>query len=183
MHKTENEIYLKKNLTLVGMPGCGKSTIGQICAEMCGLEFYDSDEIIENEQGCKISAIFSEKGETYFRKLESDAIIGKLNQQNKQFILSTGGGAMMTPDLCKYMLENSDVIFLNASIETLWQHIKEEHQSRPLLTNDGAPKDKLKALLDKRLSTYLLAHLTITCDDKTPEQIAQIIAKRLITNE
>ena len=75
---------------LVGYMGCGKSTLGREMARRLGYEFVDTDNFIEEQQGKKISAIFAEEGEDYFRKLEREAVKSLKGRDN--VIVSTGGG-------------------------------------------------------------------------------------------
>ncbi|WDU84289.1 shikimate kinase [Caloramator sp. Dgby_cultured_2] len=63
-----------KNISLIGMPGCGKTTIGRILAEGLGYYFVDLDEYIENKSGMRIDYIFENFGEKFFRKLESESL-------------------------------------------------------------------------------------------------------------
>ena len=78
-------------IALVGYMGSGKSTVGKLLSERMSIPFIDLDKVIETREGKTIAALFGEKGETYFRQLESNALIEILSQ-NTPFILATGGG-------------------------------------------------------------------------------------------
>ena len=79
-----------KNIILVGMPGCGKTTMGKKLAQQLGLQFFDCDIEITKKQGKSISQIFEEYGEKYFRSLETETIKSQLPKEN--CVISTGGG-------------------------------------------------------------------------------------------
>ena len=102
---------MSANIILVGMPACGKSTIGAFLAEKLNYIFIDTDTLIEKTKGLSISDIFKQYSEDYFRKLEYDII--KLvcsNGQNK--IISVGGGAFENPDSRSTLLNFGKVFYL-----------------------------------------------------------------------
>ena len=80
------------NIILIGMPGSGKTTLGKIVAKELGLAFYDSDKVIENNQGKTVLEIFSEMGEGYFRDLETETLSSLASLDNA--VISTGGGVV-----------------------------------------------------------------------------------------
>ena len=80
-----------KNLTLTGMMGVGKSTIGKILAKKLEYKFVDVDRLIEKKEGLSINSIFKSKGESYFRKIEKEITMTELNRSNA--VISLGGGA------------------------------------------------------------------------------------------
>ena len=82
-----------KNIVLLGMMGSGKSTIGYLLSNKINSDFYDIDKIIEEEEGLKITEIFENKGENYFRKIE-EKICLKILKFNKK-IISLGGGSFL----------------------------------------------------------------------------------------
>lgn len=119
----------KRNVVLVGMPGCGKSTIGKEIARVLNMEFLDTDELIREKAGKEIPRIFAEEGEKYFRDLESDVIFKIAPLQGK--VIATGGGAVLREKNVSYLKGNGDIIFLDAPLETL-----RATKDRPLSSND-----------------------------------------------
>ena len=107
----------RMNITLVGMPGCGKSTVGRTLAELTGREFIDLDDYITEKAGCPIPEIFAEKGEPYFRDLESECLaeISKLSG----YVLSMGGGTPIRAKNRRMIRQNSTVIWLKRDITAL----------------------------------------------------------------
>ena len=133
---------------LVGLPGAGKSTVGQYLAKELTYSFCDLDQIIEKNDGRLITRIFSEDGEASFRLKEKDAL-RSISQE--KVVVATGGGAPCFHENMKWMNDNGFTVFLNPSIETIVERIIEETH-RPLMQGD--PKKKLLELLSSREVYY-----------------------------
>ena len=86
-----------KNLTLTGMMGVGKTTIGKILAKKLDYKFIDVDKLIEDKEGLSISFIFKNKSESYFRKVENEMTFAELKKDNS--VISLGGGAFLNMHL------------------------------------------------------------------------------------
>ena len=138
---------INKNIVLIGVTGCGKSTIGSLLAEKLQLPFYDVDEYIEKNQGESIKNIFI-KGESYFRKIESLALEEILNKVGFK-VISTGGGVVKIHKNMELFLGNFIVVFLNRNIEAIMQDI--DVSNRPLLSADLS---KLYEIYEERLPLY-----------------------------
>ena len=146
------------NIVLVGMPGAGKTFVGNKLAKLLAhFTYVDTDEIIEKETGMSIAEIFEENSEKYFRIIESQ-VIKDLSEKRNQ-IISIGGGAFNNDENVRLLKKNSLVFYLRAPIEELLSRIKNETH-RPLL-NDENPKLKLKTLLKKREKNFLKANFII----------------------
>jgi shikimate kinase len=137
---------LNKNIVLIGMPGCGKTTIGKILAEKLKIEFCDVDKYIEKTQGKSIPDIFK-NGEDYFRKIESEAVEEISSLWPK--IISTGGGVVKNFHNIKLLKKNGIIVFINRPLEKIISDV--DTQSRPLL-KDG--KEKLYKLFEERYFLY-----------------------------
>ena len=107
-----------KNIVLIGMPGCGKTTIGKLLASKLNKKFIDLDDYIESENGCSIPDIFK-NGEECFRKLESKAV-EKISVE-KNIIIATGGG----------VIKNGIVVFIDRPLENIISDV--DISGRPLL--------------------------------------------------
>ncbi len=121
-HSKAESIYrellnLKRNIVLIGMPSCGKTTVGKLLSEELSRPFFDSDEIIIEKSGREISDIFKTDGEETFRKLESDTI-SELSGKTGS-IISTGGGAVLNPENILALLKNGKIYFLDRPLEKL----------------------------------------------------------------
>ncbi len=152
------------NIILVGMPGCGKTTIGKALAKRFNREFVDTDDLIEKEAGKTIPEIFKEQGEKGFRGIESEVIksVGK----EKSLVIATGGGVVVTPQNFDALRQNGTVIFINRDVNVL------PKEGRPLsLRND------LEEMLKKRLPLYRkICHYEV-CGDGSLEEVENSIAE------
>ena len=105
------------NILFIGMPGCGKTTIGRCLAELTDREFLDTDEIIEMKTGMRIPEIFEKHGEAHFRKLETEVLREVSRESGK--IIATGGGVVTVPGNLDLIRQNSICIFLDREKEKL----------------------------------------------------------------
>ena len=138
---------INKNIVLIGVTGCGKSTIGSLLAEKLQLPFYDVDGYIEKKQGKSIKDIFI-KGESYFRKIESLALEEIVNKGGFK-VISTGGGVVKIHKNMELFLGDFIVVFLNRNIQAIMQDI--DVSNRPLLSADLS---KLYEIYEERLPLY-----------------------------
>ena len=107
----------KQNVVLTGMPSSGKTTIGKLIAKKLGRPFYDTDDLIEERAGEKIPKIFEEKGEKYFRLLETEAI--KSVSDKTGAVIATGGGAPTVKENVTELKKNGKIIFIDRSPDKL----------------------------------------------------------------
>ena len=135
-----------KNIVLIGMPGCGKTTLGKILNKELSMEFYDMDNYIERKTDKKISELF-EKGENYFRDIESLAC--EELSKNKNVIISTGGGVIKRKENIDFLKENGIVIFIDRSVDDIIGDV--DISKRPLL-KEG--KEKVLKLYEERYLLY-----------------------------
>lgn len=136
-----------KNIVLIGISGCGKTTIGKLLAKKLKLPFYDVDIYIEKEQEKSIKEIFL-NGEEYFRKIESLALEEIVNKGGCK-VISTGGGVVKNSKNMEYFGTDFIVIFLNRSIEAIARDVNVDN--RPLLSGDLS---KIYELYEQRLPLY-----------------------------
>ena len=157
----------KENVVLTGMPGSGKSTVGRLLS-IEGYEFVDTDAEIEKRCGCSIRELISQRGETFFRDLESE-VIREVSAHSGR-IISTGGGAILRPENVRCLKRNGCLFFLDASLSRLG-----ETADRPLSNT----REKLERLYNDRLPIYNATADLRVPDMETPEaEAAYIIAKR-----
>ena len=159
------------NISLIGMMGSGKTTIGKLLAKELSYSFVDTDALIVKNENRSINDIFANSGESYFRNIESNILKDALNNQNQ--IISTGGGIIKSDNNIKLLKDKSIVIYLEADEETLFNRLKED-TTRPLL-NVSDIKEKIKVLLSERQEKYKQAHYTITTENKEPNEITKEI--------
>jgi len=160
-----------RNIFLVGFMGAGKSTVGKILAYKIGYEFLDADKVIEDRAGTTITDIFAEHGEPYFRDMESETT-ESLASGDKQ-VIATGGGVVQRDRNWDAMKSNGITIYLKASVETIWERIKDD-TSRPLLQVEN-PVETARELLNKRTPMYEKADIIVLTDNLSLEQAADEI--------
>ena len=164
-----------KNIILTGMMGSGKTTVGKELAVLLNCNFIDLDEIIEKKYG-KISDIFAQKGEAYFREAETQEL--KNLKEKEKFVLSTGGGIILKDENIEILKKIGQVFYLSAKSETIYGRIKNQNH-RPLL-NTKNPKKSIEEILNKRLEQYEKSGEKIITDNKSTKEIAGEIYEKLV---
>ncbi len=177
-----------RHIFLVGLSGSGKSTVGRILAERLGRPLLDIDALIEKESGERITTIFTQRGEGYFRDYESREL-KKAVQGTDGAIIVTGGGAVVRPENRALMAEQGTRIFLQVEPHIALQRLQTQQQTalaqgeapevRPLLAGPD-PLATLQQLLSARLAWYAEAELTCCTGEKKPERVVQEVIAMLI---
>jgi shikimate kinase len=157
--------------------GVGKTTIGKLVATKLHREFIDIDEVIEKEYKMPVSQIFTEFGESEFRNREK-SLIASLAEQ-KQKVISVGGGAFLQEEIREICLSSCNVICLELSLEAWKDRLELIIDSRPVLK--GKSIEEMEELFYKRQDIYLNHHLKISTDYKSAEEIADQIVGKLIS--
>lgn len=167
-----------KRIILIGYMGAGKTTIGKELAKDLGLPFYDLDWYIESRMRKKISEIFAERGEEGFRVIERNMLHEVAEFED--VVISCGGGTPCFFDNMEYMNENSDVIYLKATPEVLYDHLQMGKSVRPLIVNKSKEEllDFIKEQLAYREQFYLKAnHILDVTLMESPEKISISVEK------
>ncbi|MRD47146.1 shikimate kinase [Caenimonas koreensis] len=160
-------------ISLVGMPGSGKSTVGRHLARRLNLPFNDSDHVIEQRIGCSIREYFAREGETAFRDLES-RVIAELAGASTG-VLATGGGTVLREENRQRLRAGGPVIYLRSTPEAIWRRVRNDHK-RPLL-QVADPMAKLRELHAERDPLYMqAAHFIIETGRPTvPALVGKIL--------
>ena len=142
---------------LIGMPGSGKTTLGKQLAEALSMDFVDLDHEIQKESGKTVQEIFAQQGEDAFRQLEA-ALLTRWASSSKSFVMATGGGAPIFFNGIETINKSGLSIFLDVTVDEIFRRLSLAND-RPLLvsSDDVEKKEKLSALLKKRLPVYELA--------------------------
>lgn len=161
---------------LIGPMGSGKTTIGSLIAQKLNLEFRDTDQIIEREEGKTVSQIFLDEGEDAFRAIEKRVLRQELLTDGT--VLSLGGGAPISIDAQSALRAiASHILFLDISLSTVAPRIG-FNRDRPLLLNN--PRGQWQTLMEARRPIYeAIADTTINVDDKSEEEIVTIALSNL----
>ena len=166
----------KRNIFLIGMMGSGKTTIGKILAEHLEWNFDDSDHEVEHATGKSIVSIFSEKGEDYFRHLESGQLIK--TARKKESVTACGGGIILNKRNSTLMRKSGTVGFLEVPLEILTSRLQEV-SDRPLLEHPNGNESRLATIWLEREKLYRqTAHITIDAS-LSPHSCANKILKEL----
>lgn len=167
-------------VVLLGYMGCGKSSVGKMLADRLKINFIDLDLYIEEKEAMPISEIFSSKGEIYFRCKETD-YLNELLTSDKSMILSVGGGTPCYANNMDNIVKKSTSIYLNTSLNSLYNRLKRQRKSRPLIAT--IKLENLKEFIAKHLFErkfyYNQASLDVKTDDKTVLEVVNVIKNLL----
>jgi shikimate kinase len=159
-----------KSLVLVGMMGTGKSTIGKEVAKKLKIEFVDTDKLIEDEANLTIAEIFKNNGEKYFRELEEKIFLKIKNDKEK--IISVGGGAFINDAIRKKILKEYLSIWLNMNEDLIISRIQRNAKKRPMVDQNNIEKS-IKNLKKTRDPIYKLANYEINCNLNSKNKIIE----------
>ncbi len=163
---------MNKSVTLIGMPGAGKSTVGVLLAKSLLMDFTDTDLIIQRETGKSLCEIIEESGTESFLETENRIILA---QTFANSVIATGGSAVYGKEAMDKLKESSTVVYLSLPVEELEKRIKDIH-TRGVAMKNGVT---LRELFEERRSLYeKYADFTVECQGLTAEEcVEKIIAK------
>ena len=168
---------IKKNIVLIGMMAAGKTTIGFKLAKKLKYQFIDIDNEIEKSEKEKISNIFLNKGEEFFRKIEEKKTL--LFLEKSRCVISLGGGAFLNDKIRRKVKKNSNSFWLNWKIKTILERIsKNKRRPLALVLNNK----ELVNLYRNRVKFYKLSDFKVNCENKNKNEIIIQIMK-IVKNE
>lgn len=160
-----------KNLILIGMPACGKSTVGVVLAKTMGMKFLDTDLLIQEREGALLQDLINQKGNDYFKKVE-EYVLRSLATENT--VISTGGSAVYYKEAMKHFKKNGLVVYIKVSFESIEKRLDN-------ITTRGitmAPGQTLRDLYDQRIPLYEgNADIIVDTEGLTVEQTIEKIMK------
>jgi shikimate kinase len=163
-------------LSLVGLPGSGKTTVGRQLARRLRLQFVDSDQAIETRLGCSIREFFEREGESRFRDIEED-VIDSLTQADSTLV-STGGGAVLRERNRHNLRERGHVVYLKSTPEELFRRLRHDN-NRPLL-QVADPMERLRNLYQQRDPLYReVAHFVLETGRPSVSTLVSMIVMQL----
>jgi shikimate kinase len=168
---------------LIGMPAAGKSSIGKQLAKKTNYTFTDLDDIISAKEEVSIKQLFQEKGEAYFREIESK-YLKEVSQTKENIVVSLGGGTPCFYDNMDVILSSGKVFYINAPNYVIISRIMRGVTKRPLFAglNDTELSDKINFLLKEREAFYLKAHHQIDAKTRSKKDIVEEILSLIKNN-
>ena len=171
-------VRIPGNIFLVGMMGAGKTSVGRVLAKRLGKTFFDSDHVIEERTGVRVSVIFEIEGEEGFRSRER-TVIDELTERT-DIVLATGGGAVLDPENRRALRERGVVVYLRAAVRDLLNRTRHD-KNRPLLQT-GDPQAKMSAIFEQRDPLYQeTAHLIVETGSPSLHSLVNRLESRLAT--
>ncbi len=160
---------------LVGMPASGKTTFGKKLASKIGYNFVDLDQLIVNKEKQNITNIFANKGEDYFRMIESEILHSTNSLVNT--VIATGGGAPCFLNNMDFINKNGLSIWLNVSLESLAMRIMQGESERPMFKNKNKNEiiEFLQLKLAERVPFYQKAKLKLESENIDFEKLLLLI--------
>lgn len=156
---------------MVGMPSCGKSTVGVILAKVLNKGFVDTDLLIQKQEGKTLQNIINEKGNDYFHQVEEQVL---LDFDGENFVVATGGSAIYFDSAMNRFKEQGTVVYLQVTLETVLERLHN-------ITTRGVTLAKGQTLEDlyrQRIPLYEKhADHVVTCDGLTVEQVVERIVQ------
>ncbi|MCB8745804.1 shikimate kinase [Rhodoferax sp. U2-2l] len=163
-------------ISLIGLPGSGKTTVGRQLSRRLRVPFLDSDTVIEQQLGCSIREFFEREGEQRFRDIET-SVIDELTQ-SKEGVLSTGGGAVLRPENRAHLHGRTRVVYLNSSPDDLFRRLRHD-KNRPLL-QVADPLGRLRDLHTQRDPLYReTAHFQVDTGRPSVASLVNMILMQL----
>lgn len=164
---------MMKNIVLVGMPGCGKSTVGVILAKTLGMRFVDTDLLICEREDSTLQNIIESKGLEYFEKVECE--IGE-NLQAKNTVIATGGSMIHYESAMKHLKEIGSVVYIDVSLQELKRRLV-NIKTRGITFGKGQTIDDIFAIRTPLYQSY--ADITINADDFSIEETVTKLTETL----
>jgi shikimate kinase len=165
-------------ISLVGMPGSGKSTVGRHVARQLGLPFVDTDHLIEQRIGCSIREYFELHGEPAFRDVESE-VIDEATAAGERRVIATGGGAVLREANRDVLRDRTTVMYLRATPEDLGRRLRHDTH-RPLLQGGTDALQRLRQLFQERDPLYRrTAHYVIEAQRPSVHTLVNIVLMQI----
>ncbi len=160
-----------QNIALIGFMAVGKSVVGRKLAQRLKRRFVDLDKTIEKCEGIKVREIFENKGEPYFRQVETKALASVLRENGQ--VISTGGGVVLSEDNLRLLRDRSLIVCLSADVDTIVRRAGSRQQRPLLMATDKA--QRINELLEQRQKYYADAHIEIDTSNLTVDEVVEKI--------
>ena len=168
---------MKSNVTLVGMPGAGKSTVGIILAKSLAYGFIDTDVLIQITQQKSLQEIINETDYLYLREVEEQAIL-KINIE--KHIIATGGSAVYSERAMRHLQKISAIVFLKISYDVMLKRVH-NFETRGIAKADHQTFQDL--FIERQTLYEKYADIVFNCDDQDQEEIGMLLAEKICQQE
>ena len=162
-----------RNIVLVGMPGCGKSTVGVVLAKNLAMDFIDSDLLIQREMGMRLSAIIERYGDEGFRQIE-----GRVNSgiRAENSVIATGGSVVYSEEAMAHLKSIGTVVYLKLSYEQIEDRLGDLHARGVTIR----PGQTLRGLYEERCPMYeRWADIVVPCEGRRLREVVLYLAGKL----
>ena len=163
----------KDNIVLIGMPTSGKSTVGVILAKILGMDFVDTDIVIQQREQAKLNQIIADKGVEWFLKVEEQGLLS-VNVNNS--VIATGGSAVYSAAAMEHFAKSSTIVYLKVEYEEIMRRLKDV-KARGVVIKEGESIEEMYDIRSKLYSKY--ADITICEEGYTIEDTVQAIVNSL----
>jgi len=162
-----------KNIVLIGMPGAGKSTVGIVLAKALGMQFIDTDILIQEQTGMMLQEILDEKGPEAFKKIEEETV---LSLHPQKMVIATGGSVVCSEEAMEFLKSGGVIVYLKISYEEMERRLKNITTRGIVLLNGQS----LRGMYDERVPLYeRYADFTIECSDRDFESVVEAVIRKL----
>ena len=163
-----------KNIILIGMPGCGKSTVGVVLAKTLGMRFVDTDLIIQQEQHDVLHRLIEKYGIKRFGEMEEEALLSVMDTEDT--VIATGGSAVFCERGMNFLKQTGVCVYLEVPCEELKRRLS-NIKTRGIAAAKGMTVEEIFAERSPYYEKF--ADIKIDCTDKHIEEITEIIANRM----
>ncbi len=163
----------RDNIILIGLPTSGKSTVGVVLAKILGMDFIDTDIIIQRREGSKLNEIIETYGIDGFLKLEEQAL---LSIDVSHTVIATGGSAVYSDNAMKHLSKNAKVVYLNISLEDLKKRLVDTKDRGVIIR----PDESIDKMYESRSILYeKYSEITVTEEGSSIEDTIRAVINRL----
>ncbi|BBL69393.1 shikimate kinase [Methanoculleus chikugoensis] len=166
-------MHYHENIVLIGMPGAGKSTVGVVLAKSLGMQFIDTDILIQERTGKMLQEILDEDGADAFKRIEEETI---LSLHSSRAVIATGGSVVRSEAAMAHLKSEGVVVYLEIAYEEMEARLKNITARGILLL----PGQSLREMYDERVPLYeKYADLTVACSGEDLESVVQRVVEAL----
>jgi XRE family aerobic/anaerobic benzoate catabolism transcriptional regulator len=166
----------RRTISLLGLRGAGKTTLGQSLAKRLSIPFFELDQKVEARAGLTLEEIFAVHGEALYRRLELEALREHLDREAGLSVLATGGGIVQNTEALDLLFRRTETVWLKANPEDHWERVLRQGDRRPMKGNPRA-KRELRAILSERKPLYARALHTVDTTSLGEKESVEVLVR------